>query len=372
MIKSSTNYNLHPLMQIKNGNKILDYEWRTRVDQNFIPQIFNNKIVFQSYDSFQQNNLFLSKQIRTYVKYQIKTTAINAIGGESYLYGEPNKCVFYTNSKSIINDAKYNKYTNIHCIDYNKDKIMLNECDTVINISKLNINILNQVNTSYSNRIIIINCHHQDFWKKYKSLFNYKLITRKKIIDAKLGYFITINIFIRKSFISLGGNCAITYHLNKLKLRNTAYPFDWSLIKITQVIKVLDMDFKNYDDIKIVKYSNNHNSYLISNGYANFAHEVLETMDLQLFKNKLCERINRFTCIKNPVFIRIETFHYNNEKIYTQYCIKLVNILHKYFENFKIILISKINPCISNIIWFPYKFNENWKNNHLNWIKILQ
>ena len=37
-------------------------------------------------------------------------------------------------------------------------------------------------------------------------------------------------------YISLGGNCSITYQLNKYKLRNFLSPFDWSKITINQLI----------------------------------------------------------------------------------------------------------------------------------------
>ena len=88
MIKSNKNFNLHPLMDQIEGNKILDYRWRTRIDNNYIPQYFNGKIMFISYTSFQQNNYKLSKYIRKYVSSLITTRSINSIGGESYMYSK--------------------------------------------------------------------------------------------------------------------------------------------------------------------------------------------------------------------------------------------------------------------------------------------
>jgi hypothetical protein len=383
MIKSNTNFNLYPLLKNITGNKILDYQLRTRIDEKYIPQIFNNKIVFQSYNSFQQNNFTLGKKIRQFVINNIKSSLINAIGGESYLYGNL-KSLFYTNSHSIYNDAKYNQYKNIKIIDYNKDKISLKSFDTVINLSKLNINLIEQINNSISNRLIIINCHHLDFWKKIKLLENYKLIKREKFIEYKSKYFVTVNILIRKSFVSFGSNCAVTYQLNKYNLRNKAYPFDWCKIKLPQLIKIYKNDFNNYHLIECNKYSKNHNSYILKNKYCIFAHELIKNNimeennqieinnQIEMFKIKLLERINRIKNIKNPVFVRIETYNYRSKEIYINYWKQLLLLLDNYYSSYLIILISKFNPKLNNIRWYSHnKFNKNWKNENIDWFNIF-
>jgi hypothetical protein len=372
MIKSHSNFNLHPLMECIQGNKILDYRWRTRKDKKFIPQIFNNNIVFQSFDSFQQNNSTLGKYIRFYVLTNIRTTMINAIGGESYLYSIDKSSKFYTNSKSIHQDSLYNQYNDANFIDYNIDKINILPFDTVINLTRLNINIMKQINNSSSNRLIIINCHHQDFWKKIKLLTNYKLIIRKKFIDYRSNYFITVNVFIRKSFISLGGNCAITYQLNYYNLRNKSYPFDWYQIKLNKLKEVYENNFKNFESIEIQKYSDNHSSFIVKNSYGKFAHEVLKEVDMDGFKSKLIKRIKNFKEIKNPTFIRLETFNYTSCEIYKEYWSSLISLLDNYFDNYQIILISKLNPKLNKIKWFSYQeFNTDWRNNNLNWKLFL-
>jgi len=373
MIKSNTNYNLHNLLKPIKGNKILDYRFRTRIDEKYIPQYFNNNIVFQSFASFQQNNLKLSKLIRKFVKDNIKTNSIQAFGGESYLYSDNTKdSLCYSNSQSILSDIKYNGYKNIKKVDYNKEKFFFTNNDIVLNLSKLNQNLIKQINNSCVNRIIIINCHHKDFWNKIKLLTNFKLMKREKYIDYKLNFFITGNILIRKSFISLGGNCSITYQLNKYNLRNKSYPFDWSKIKINKIKDVIENNFNNYNKIEIVKYSENHKSWLFKNKYASFAHEYLENYNLEEFENKLIKRINNFKKIKNPIFIRIETYSYKNREIYNKYWEEIIKILKKYYKNFKIILISKFNPNINEIKWYPYnEFSKEWQNNHLEWKKIF-
>jgi hypothetical protein len=54
-------------------------------------------------------------------------------------------------------------------------------------------------------------------------------------------------------FISLGGNCAVTYQLRKLHLYNNSYPFDWCKLKIKNLIKVLKNDFKDFENIQFKK-----------------------------------------------------------------------------------------------------------------------
>tara|TARA_B100002049_G_scaffold237234_1_gene227107 strand:- start:781 stop:1923 length:1143 start_codon:yes stop_codon:yes gene_type:complete len=373
MIKSNTNYYLHNLLKPIKGNKILDYRFRTRIDEKYIPQYFNNNIVFQSFASFQQNNLKLSKLIRKFVKNNIKTNSIQAFGGESYLYSDNKKdTLCYSNSQSILSDIKYNGYENIKKVDYNKEKFFFTNDDIVLNLSKLNQNLIKQINNSCVNRIIIINCHHKDFWKKIKLLTNFKLMKREKYIDYKLNFFITGNIFVRKSFISLGGNCSVTYQLNKYNLRKESYPFDWSKIKINKIKDAIENNFNNYNKVEIAKYSENHKSWLLKNNYAMFAHEYLEKYNLEEFENKLIKRINNFKKIKNPIFIRIETYSYKNREIYIKYWEEIIKTLKKNYKNFKIILISKFNPNKNEIKWYPYnEFSKEWQNNHLEWEKIF-
>ena len=146
-----------------------------------------------SFTSFQQNSYIIAKKLRRKVLSLIKTDTINAIGGESYLYSYNSN--YYTNSQGCYNDAKFNKTKCVHLIDYNEYKFNILPIDTVINLSKLNVNIMKQLNLSVSNRLIIINCHHKDYWKKIKLLDNYKLINRYKFIDYTLKFFVTLWLF---------------------------------------------------------------------------------------------------------------------------------------------------------------------------------
>ncbi len=400
--KDNINYS-HCLINKNNNNKnndifmILDSRFRTRKNKldKYIPQIFNNYIVFISAQSFQQNNYFLSKQIRKFVSLYLQDNIL-CIGGESYLYTlsleEINNITFYTNSQSIYDDCIFNN--NIYkkniipealsnLVDYNNynfnKNIKYDIC--LINLSKLNKNIINQIQNI--NKIIIISCHHDDFWKKAK-FPNHKLVIRKKFICDKMKYFITVNIFIKKrEIVSLGSNCSVAYQLKQHNYRFNSYPFDWCNIKINQLIDVLKNNFVNYENIKINKLSENHPtflnnnnpkpSYILSNGYnIKFAHEVISDnyLDCEEFKNKLTRRINRFKHLiyngHNPIFIRIELNNFNKDSYYL-----LLNELDKYFNNYKLILISNNNINHKNIINYKLDNFEDWKYNNLNWKNIF-
>lgn len=385
--------------------------------------LFIKKIVAISSHSFQQNNKILGNKIRKYVSNIINNTInddfILCIGGESYLYGltTNNKTIHLTNNENIKHDCEYNFNTlyNSKYLTYNKvidynfinrslEKDIINIINNkiqlcVLNLSKLNIEIIKLLNFSNINKIIIINCHHNDFWKKIKKLTNYKLITRKQFICHNMNYFITVNVFIRKNcIIPLGNNCSVAYQMNKLKVRNTAYPFDWCSSTLQKLINVLDNDFDefissisinkksynhlplvyldddntklNIDNIANIDNINNINySYVLSNKYnLQFAHEVLKN-DVNDFKQKLERRINRFKNCINPIFLRLE-----NKKINLENYKKLINTFNKLFNNYKIIVLT------TQIIDFEFtklkfiKINDqfyDWKYNNINWKDII-
>jgi hypothetical protein len=214
----------HPIIQhylIKNkiifDIILLDYRSKIRINHNnFIPFNFCGNIIFISSHSFMQNNIYISPIIRNLVIKFINFNNFNnfnnilCIGGESYIYGLVSKyknIYHFTNSKSIFDDCSFNsiiykKSKNIfnNLIDYNSKNInkninsKINFDICILNLSNLNHNLLKIINKIKINFIIIINCHHSDFWKKIKLLSNYKLVNRQHIICHKLKYFITFNI----------------------------------------------------------------------------------------------------------------------------------------------------------------------------------
>jgi hypothetical protein len=183
-----------------------------------------------------------------------------------------------------------------------------------------------------------------------------------------------------EQIISLGSNCSITYQLNKYNLRLQSFPFDWSKITIKQLNKVLEMNFHDYENIFIKKFSENHNSsYIVSNKYnIIFAHEIFDKYNIEEFKKVLIKRINNFINNKSFIkFIRIELQPIT--KSYLDELNKLIKLLDNYFHNYKIILLidTDSNLLIDTdsklIIKKIINFNNyiDWKMDYINWYDIF-
>jgi hypothetical protein len=211
-IKDIGNRNiLHPLIRNSSYNHkntvILDYRLRCRDFKSRVPINFLKDVIMVSEKSFIQNNSFLSNQVRSHVFNTIdNNSSILGVGGESYMYlknlNNYNNKHFITNNEVIYNDAITNNVLKNFQLDLvNYDNLLIRELfdNAVVNLSKLNVNIIRQLNRIIKKKIIIISCHHNDFWKKSKILSKFRLVKRKKFIDEKLGYFITVNIFVKKS-----------------------------------------------------------------------------------------------------------------------------------------------------------------------------
>ncbi len=186
-----------------------------------------------------------------------------------------------------------------------------------------------------------------------------------------------------EQIISLGSNCSITYQLNKYNKRFNSYPFDWSKNSITQLNSVLENDFRDFEDICVKKFSENHDSsYILTNKYnIMFAHEVFNKYNIDEFKQVLIKRINNFKNNKtsnNPIkFIRIELQPISLN--YIKELNKLCLLLNKYFENYTLILLVNINSNINfeskaNIIIKkvvdPNNFLD-WKMDYIDWNNLF-
>lgn len=178
--------------------------------------------------------------------------------------------------------------------------------------------------------------------------------------------------------VSLGSNCSVTYHLNRLNKRTLAYPFDWSSITLNQLNKVLENNFIGYEDVKIKKLSNRHLHYdtdtaslLVTNSYnISFAHEILNESSISDFSESLKRRIERFKKLVNPTFIRIETN--NLSEIQMLGYDRLINNLDLIFEEYTLIVISKIKPKSNKIIYYELKeYSSDWKYSDVDWNKIF-
>lgn len=192
---------INPIIRDFKQLVMLDYRNRPRFS-NIIPVYHYNTIFFVNINSFIQNNSILANNIRKDVYSLLQTSKkILSIGGESYMYTINMNCNFITNNKMIFNDFMINKKikkSNIkgYIVDYNKYKINDSYDTILLNLSKLNYNIITQLNNKNIKKIIIISCHHNDFWKKTKNLTKFKLSKRIKYLDKKSKYFITVNLFL--------------------------------------------------------------------------------------------------------------------------------------------------------------------------------
>ena len=212
-------------------------------------------------------------------------------------------------------------------------------------------------------------------------------------------------------YISLGSNCSITYQLGKLGLRNNSYPFDWTKISLTQLIKILENDFYDYvDTIEYKKESSSHplidnndifsnpnpnpnpNSIIVSNIYGLiFAHEIASKYEIDEFKNKITTRIERFRNLtlnnKKIKFVRIELgqikLNWKNQ------IIQLVSLLDTIIKEYELILIinkselttnlvNKVNNLVNSDIFPPNikihlfdNFSPDWRMDNLDWINIF-
>ena len=343
--------------------------------------VCNNYSFFISPNSFKQNSI-IQNELRKYINFLIfnlydklveKNTfqsylsQIVCIGGESYLFGLSNNfnsIIHYTNSIYIYNDADlnnsiYKKKLENNLIDYNKYSNIKNSDLLIINLAKLHINLLNQINKRYYKYIIIINCHHKDFWKKINLLTNFKIISRKQFIVTN--YFVTATLFQYKSniplYISLGNTCSIAHQLKETGLRTQSFPFDWCKISLNQLNKVLNNDFENFNNLKVMKFSDTHTlensehgSYLLKNPYnILFAHELykINNYNINNLKSIINNRIINFKNAKNENI----RFVIHKSFIDQSGLNKLISNLQQFFTNFKIIYITNSNH-ISNKLEF--------------------
>ena len=213
-------------------------------------------------------------------------------------------------------------------------------------------------------------------------------------------------------YISLGSNCSIAYQLNKRGLRSISYPFDWVSISIGQLNNILQMDFDNFSEtLQPIKKSNSHEYFdfvgydgsnglddsddnktpkksgtiILTNKYGiKFAHEITEIVEIDKFKLKISNRINRFRNLillnKQICFIRIELN--TIRKNWIKHIENLIKTLKNYIGQFKLILIINPNDICFNDICFDdlpefvkiYKFENflpDWKMDLINWDEIF-
>lgn len=187
----------------------------------------------------------------------------------------------------------------------------------------------------------------------------------------------------QKQIVSLGSNCAVCYHLVNLGLRSQAYPFDWTSLSLKKLNQVLSNQFAGFTELEIKKFSpvhpiitngkedQNSGSIILTNKLnIQFAHEITNSNQLDVFSTSLLRRIERFLSLNNPTFVRLETANLTTNQM-TEYD-KLVELLDELFENYQLVIISKLKPSNNKIIWVKLEsFDSNWKYPSLNWENIF-
>lgn len=184
-------------------------------------------------------------------------------------------------------------------------------------------------------------------------------------------------------YVSLGSNCSVTWWLNKLGLRKTAFPFDWSSLNIKVLNNIIRGNFLDYTDtLEILHLSDKHPdefgnpSMLITNKYKiKYAHEVLIS-DIADFKKSLDNRIERFYRLKEEDFItyvRIELYILKSGYLKElEELIKLLDIINPKYVIKLIIHKDSIKINFDKVQIYQYdSFSPDWKMEHLHLEKFL-
>ncbi len=186
----------------------------------------------------------------------------------------------------------------------------------------------------------------------------------------------------QKQIVSLGSNCAVCYHLVNLGLRSQAYPFDWTSLSLKKLNQVLSNQFAGFAELEIKKFSpahplfanedQNSGSIILTNKLnIQFAHEIINSTQLEEFSASLSRRIERFLALDNPTFVRLETGNLTPNQM-SGYD-KLVGLLDGLFCQYKLIVISKSKPPNEKITWVELKsFDSNWKYPDIDWAGVFE
>jgi hypothetical protein len=203
-IKEFSNYNDFDIIQdnsnglllVKNKNNIYiwNYKLHKKYNHNRIQIEFNNKYFFKQIDSFDQNNIKQSTNIRksvlNYFKFVNKSQNIIGIGGEYYIYFpflKYDNCHGLSNHKSIVEDANYNfPHSSNTLVDYSNFNTLplfdkTTNYDIIINVVNIHENIIKYICDYNCQNIIIITCKPLN--TKIKMLNKYLIL--KKITHIK-------------------------------------------------------------------------------------------------------------------------------------------------------------------------------------------
>lgn len=184
-------------------------------------------------------------------------------------------------------------------------------------------------------------------------------------------------------FISLGSNCTLAYQLKKYGYRKESHLFDWCSMSYEQLLKSLENLEEFVETIYVesisTKFTSKHDfitpSYRFKNiFYTTFAHEIIVEKDINIFREIMRRRYERFLKIENGdvmyIYLDISRKKHNYERLW--------NILQKYSIKYLCILCDiegeeRIEKTKYGFLYmYPFlKHYENWYMNHIDWNKIF-
>jgi hypothetical protein len=177
--KIQDNLNGYLIIKYKNG-KILMYNYYLNrfYSHNKIKICFEDKYIIKQIDSFDQNNWIVGNKLRNYVinliksinQYEYPINSILGIGGEYYLYWIffplVKNLIGLSNHNTIINDANLNvQWSSNYLVDYyilSTYPVIIQTDLILINLSKINLNVIKYIKKINFKKIIIISCDLPD------------------------------------------------------------------------------------------------------------------------------------------------------------------------------------------------------------------
>lgn len=218
-IKNYSKYNIfdiamdnqNGLLLVKKDKEVYIWNYKNNKKYNYnkIKLEFYNEFFIKQIDSFDQNNIRESKNIRKsvleYFRFFEKSENLLGIGGEYYLYFRFLKYKNYfglSNHQSIVEDANTNfpKSDNV-LVDYNDNKsfpiLDTNTYDVIINVVNIRENIIKYISKCNCKNIIIITC--KPLQTKIKMLQKYLTLVKINHI-VNINSLITICLFRKKNF----------------------------------------------------------------------------------------------------------------------------------------------------------------------------
>jgi len=218
-IKNYSKYNIfdiamdnqNGLLLVKKDKEVYIWNYKNNKKYNYnkIKLEFYNEFFIKQIDSFDQNNIRESKNIRKsvleYFRFFEKSENLLGIGGEYYLYFRFLKYKNYfglSNHQSIVEDANTNfpKSDNV-LVNYNDNKsfpiLDTNTYDVIINVVNIHENIIKYFSKCNCKNIIIITC--KPLQTKIKMLQKYLTLIKINHI-VNINSLITICLFRKKNF----------------------------------------------------------------------------------------------------------------------------------------------------------------------------